>query len=276
MLFRSPIVLVDPTIEFSVYQHYVDNEVPFIFKFIYLFDVIKLKWWEKYYWRKANKVFAVSEEDRLIMKNELRDVNVGIIPNGVDVRYFEEKKVKRSMPQRVLYHGDYKWMQNVEAVNILIKEVWPLIKSKTKSVKLWITGRSIPKDIIELAKKDKDIILSESPKDNRDVFKTASVTVTPIMSPGGTRLKVLEAMASDLPVVSTPVGVAGLNIKKGVHALVSSDVRELADMAAKVLKYDKLSARLASEGKKFVANNFDWQAIVADLDKVYAKLINQK
>ncbi len=271
-----PIVLVDPTIEFSVYQHYVDNEVPFIFKFIYLFDVIKLKWWEKYYWRKANKVFAVSEEDRLIMKNELRDVNVGIIPNGVDVRYFEEKKVKRSMPQRVLYHGDYKWMQNVEAVNILIKEVWPLIKSKTKSVKLWITGRSIPKDIIELAKKDKDIILSESPKDNRDVFKTASVTVTPIMSPGGTRLKVLEAMASDLPVVSTPVGVAGLNIKKGVHALVSSDVRELADMAAKVLKDDKLSARLASEGKKFVANNFDWQAIVADLDKVYAKLINQK
>lgn len=271
-----PIVLVDPTIEFSVYQHYVDNEVPFIFKFIYLFDVIKLKWWEKYYWRKANKVFAVSEEDRLIMKNELRDVNVGIIPNGVDVRYFEEKKVKRSMPQRVLYHGDYKWMQNVEAVNILIKEVWPLIKSKTKSIKLWITGRSIPKDIIELAKKDKDIILSESPKDNRDVFKTASVTVTPIMSPGGTRLKVLEAMASDLPVVSTPVGVAGLNIKKGVHALVSSDVRELADMAAKVLKDDKLSARLASEGKKFVANNFDWQAIVADLDKVYAKLINQK
>ncbi len=271
-----PIVLVDPTIEFSVYQHYVDNEVPFIFKFIYLFDVIKLKWWEKYYWRKANRVFAVSEEDRQIMKNELRDVNVGIIPNGVDVRYFEEKKVKRSLPQRVLYHGDYKWMQNVEAVNILIKEVWPIIKSKTKNVKLWITGRSIPKDISEFAKKDKDIIISESPKDNRDVFKTASVTVTPIMSPGGTRLKVLEAMASDLPVVSTPVGVAGLNIKKGIQALVSSDVNELAEMAVKVLSDNKLSARLASEGKKFVANNFDWQAIVADLDKVYVKLIKHE
>ncbi len=268
-----PIVLVDPTIEFSVYQHYVDNEVPFIFKFIYLFDVIKLKWWEKYYWRKANRVFAVSEEDRLIMKNELPDVNVGIIPNGVDVRYFEVKKVKRSLPQRVLYHGDYKWMQNVEAVNILIKDVWPLIKSKATNVKLWITGRSIPKDIIELAKQDKDIILSESPKDNRDVFKTASVLVTPIMSPGGTRLKVLEAMASDLPVVSTPVGVAGLNITKGTHALVSSGVEDLAKMAIEVLNDKKLSSKLASEGKKFVANNFDWQSIVSNLDKVYEKLI---
>lgn len=271
-----PIVLVDPTIEFSVYQHYVDNEVPFIFKFIYLFDVIKLKWWEKYYWRKANRVFAVSEEDKEIMERELPDVKVGIIPNGVDVRYFEEKKVKRQNPPRVLYHGDYKWMQNVEAVNILIKDVWPIIKEKTKNVKLWITGRSVPKDIIDIAKKDKDIIVTESPKDNRDVFKTASVLVTPIMSPGGTRLKVLESMASDLPVVSTPVGVAGLNIEKGKHALVSSSVQDLANMTVRVLQDRKLSKSLAEEGKKFVANNFDWQSIVANLEKVYNNLLSQK
>lgn len=271
-----PIVLVDPTIEFSVYQHYVDNEVPFIFKFIYLFDVIKLKWWEKYYWRKANRVFAVSEEDKEIMEKELLDVKVGIIPNGVDVSYFEEKKVKRQSPARVLYHGDYKWMQNVEAVNILIKDVWPLIKEKTKNVKLWITGRSVPRDIIDIAKKDKNIIVTESPKDNRDVFKTASVLVTPIMSPGGTRLKVLESMASDLPVVSTPVGVAGLNIKKGKHALVSSRVEDLANMAVNVLHDNKLSESLAQEGKNFVANNFDWQSIVAKLEKVYINLLTQR
>ncbi len=268
-----PIVLVDPTIEFSVYQHYVDNEVPFIFKFIYLFDVIKLKWWEKYYWRKANRVFAVSEEDKEIMERELPDVKVGIIPNGVDVSYFEEKKVKRQNPPRVLYHGDYKWMQNVEAVNILIKDVWPIIKEKTKNVKLWITGRSVPKDILDIAKKDKDIIVTESPKDNRDVFKTASVLVTPIMSPGGTRLKVLESMAADLPVVSTPVGVAGLNIKKGKHALVSDSVSDLANMAVNVLRDNRLSSSLSLEGKKFVANNFDWQSIVMNLEKVYNNLL---
>lgn len=271
-----PIVLVDPTIEFSVYQHYVDNEVPFIFKFIYLFDVVKLKWWEKYYWRKADKVFAVSEEDREIMKNELGDVNVGIIPNGVDVSYFEERKVKRYIPERILYHGDYKWMQNVEAVNILIKDIWPLIKKKAKNVKLWITGRSVPKEIIEIAKKDKDIVVTESPKDNRDVFKSASVLVTPIMSPGGTRLKVLEAMASGLPVVSTPVGVAGLNIEKGKHALVSSSIDELAEMTVKVLNEKNLSKSLAMEGKKFVADNFDWQSIVRDLEKVYQNLLIKK
>ena len=234
-----PIVLVEPTIEFSVYGHYADNEVPWFVKPIYMFDVIKLKFWEKYYWKRASKLFAVSEEDKEIMKKEMVGIDVGIIPNGVDVSYFDEKRVIKEIPQRILYHGDYKWMQNVEAVNILIKDIWPIVKKEVKNSKLWISGRSIPEKIIELTKNDKDIEISESVKDNRDVFKAASVLVVPIMSPGGTRLKVLEAMAAGLPVVSTPVGVAGLDIVSGTHALVSSDVMELAQMTIKILKNKK-------------------------------------
>ncbi len=273
---KIPIVLVDPTIEFSVYQHYVDNEVPWILKPIYLFDVIKLKFWEKYYWRRASKVFAVSEEDKEIMEHELPNVEVGIIPNGVDVANFEKKKLKRKDPPRVLYHGDYKWMQNVEAVNILIEKIWPLIKGKVKGVKLWISGRSIPGGTLSLARRDTDIEISESPKDNRDVFKAASVIVAPIMSPGGTRLKVFESMASDLPVVSTPIGVAGLKIENGVQAMVASEPEILAEMAVKVLKNADLAKRLAYEGKKYVLNNFSWESIVDDLNKEYSQLVSQK
>lgn len=272
---KVPIVLVEPTIEFSVYEHYVETEVPFFLKPIYLFDVIKLKYWEKRYWRKASRLFAVSEEDRKVMEKETPGIDVGIIPNGVDVRYFEEKKVVRKTPPRVLYHGDYKWMQNVEAVNLLIKDIWPIVKKRVKNVKLWISGRSVPRKVLDLAQKDKDIEVSESPKDNRDAFKAATVLVTPIMSPGGTRLKVLEAMASDLPVVSTPVGVAGLGITKGKHALVSSKVSELAEMTIKVLRDSSLAESLAAEGKKFVARNFDWQSIVRTLDGVYTNLLKK-
>lgn len=269
---KIPVVLVEPTIEFSVYQHYVDEEVPWVLKPIYLFDVIKLKYREKHYWRQAKKLFAVSEEDRQVMQKEIPGKEVGIIPNGVDVDHFEEKKVARKLPPRVLYHGDYKWMQNVEALNILIEKVWPIIKRKAKNVRLWISGRSVQRKIIELSKRDKSIEVSESLKDNRDAFKAATVLVAPIMSPGGTRLKVLEAMASDLPVVTTPIGVAGLGVIKGKQALVSSNMEELAEMAVKVLKDKGLAKRLAVEGKKFVRMNFDWQSIVAKLDSIYEGL----
>ena len=266
---KIPIILVEPTIEYSVYKHYVDHEVPYLLKFIYMFDVVKLRLWEKFYWRRASRLFAVSEDDKKLMQQEIPDIDVGVISNGVDLEFFEQKKVAKKIPARVLYHGNYKWMQNVEAANLLINDVWPEIKRQVKGVKLWISGRNVPAEIIDYSKTDKDIEISESIEDNRDIYKASRVLITPIRGPGGTRLKVLEAMASGLPVVSTPVGVAGLGIKSGVHALVSDDMKTLSNYVIGLLKNPKKAFALGLAGKKFVRDNFDWRSIVDKLNNIY-------
>ncbi len=160
-------------------------------------------------------------------------------------------------------------MQNVEAVNLLIKDIWPIIKRKTKSVKLWISGRNVPREIMDFAKKDLDIEVTESIEDNRDAYKSAAVLVAPINGPGGTRLKVLEAMASGLPVVSTPVGVAGLGITPGKEALVATSINDLSDLTVKLLKNKEFAGRIGESGKSFVAKNFDWRSIVDRLNTIY-------
>ena len=268
---KVPVILVEPTIEYSVYKHYVDNEVSSILKPVYMFDVIKLRFWEKFYWRRADKLFAVSEDDKKVMLKEIPGIEVGVIPNGVDLEFFNQKQIKRKTPPRILYHGDYKWMQNVEAVDLLIKEVWPKIKKQVKDVKLWISGRNMPASVIEMSKKDPDIEISQSLPDNRDIYKASTLLITPIRGPGGTRLKVLEAMASGLPVVSTPVGVAGLGVTPGENALVGKTPSELAALAIKVLKNRSLAERIGVNGREFVAKNFDWKSIVAKLEDVYDK-----
>lgn len=266
-----PIVLVEPTIEFSVYRHYVDQEVPFLLRPIYLFDVIKLRFWEKYYWKRANKLFAVSEDDKKVMQKEVPGIKVGVLPNGIDSNFFNEKKVVKKESPTILYVGNYKWMQNIEAVNILIKDIWPEIKKKVENCKLWIVGVNMPPQIIDYSKGSLDIKISEGLPDIREAYKGSTVLVAPIKGPGGTRLKVLEALASGLPVVSTSVGVAGLGITPGREALISEATSGLIKLAVDVLKNDKLAVKIGGQGKRFVQSNYDWNSIVAKLNRVYEK-----
>jgi len=268
---RIPIVLIEPTIEFSVYRHYVNCEVPWILKPIYLFDVAKLKFWEKYYWKKATRLFAVSEEDRKLMVKQMPGVVAGVVPNGVDSGFFQEKKVIKKDPKKILYVGNFKWMQNVEAVNLLIDKIWPKIKNTVPNAVLWLHGMNVPQNIFDFSKKDSRIKVTQGVADIRDVYKSSHVLVAPIKGPGGTRLKVLEAMASALPVVSTSVGVSGLGIKKGKEALVSDDINTLSEMVIKVLTDKEFAVKIGNNGFEFVRKHYDWKNIVSKLEEEYAK-----
>lgn len=272
-----PSVLVEQTIEFMVYKHYVDHEVPFFLKPIYLIDIMKLRFWELYFWRKASRLVAVSDEDRAVMQELIPGIAVDVIPNGVDSAFFDKHPGKKKTPPRVLYGAaNFNWLQNVEAANILLTEVWPYIEKRVKNACLWIVGRNIPDSIYEQAKASTRVEFTESIPDVRDALKSASIMVVPVEGPGGTRLKVLEAMASGLPVVSTTTGVAGLAVKPGKHALVSQKSEELAEGVVTLLKNPKRASAIGMAGKKFVEKYFDWSVIVGIHNRIYKELVHEQ
>jgi len=274
---KIPIILVEQTIEFMVYKHYVDNEVPFYLKPFYMLDVIKLKYWEKHFWGKARQLVAVSDEDRKVMQDIIPGIDVGIIPNGVDTEYYMGKKIERKTPARILYGvTNFEWLQNQEASELLIKDVWPYVKKKMPEAKIWIVGRKIPEWIKELSRKDESIELTENIPDARDAYRRASVMVAPIKGAGGTRLKILEAMAAGLPVVSTSIGVAGLKITHGVQALVADTYEGLADEAVRLLKDTALADKIGRQGQKHVKAHFDWMEVVKLHDPIYASVVSSK
>ena len=273
---KIPIILVEQTIEFMVYKHYVDNEVPFYLKPFYMLDVIKLKYWEKHFWGKARQLVAVSDEDRKVMQDIIPGIDVGIIPNGVDTEYYMGKKIERKTPARILYGvTNFEWLQNQEASELLIKDVWPYVKKKMPEAKIWIVGRKIPEWIKELSRKDESIELTENIPDARDAYRRASVMVAPIKGAGGTRLKILEAMAAGLPVVSTSIGVAGLNITHGAQALISDTYEGLADEAVRLLKDPVLAEKIGRQGQIHVKANFDWMGVVKLHDPIYKKVLKK-
>jgi polysaccharide biosynthesis protein PslH len=269
-----PTILVEQTIEYMVYKHYVDNQVPFYLKPFYMLDVIKCRYWERHYWRQTDRLVAVSPDDKVVMRKELPGIQVDIIPNGVDANFFAAKKIKKHTPARVMYGvTNFEWLQNVEAVDILINKVWPTIHQKMPDVKLWIVGRAIPKSITDLSKKDNSVVVTESIEDARDAYAGATVMVAPIQGSGGTRLKILEAMAAALPIVATPIAVAGLDLTPNKHALVSDSPEGLADLEVKILKDLSLAKKIGTAGQKFVQENYDWKQIVKLHDDIYNQVV---
>ncbi|MFH1970783.1 MAG: glycosyltransferase family 4 protein [Patescibacteria group bacterium] len=269
-----PILLVEQTIEYLVYKHYVRNQAPFLAKIPFSIDIMKLKFWETHFWKQANRVVAMSESDKKEMLSLAPKLNIDIVPNGIDIDYFSAKPREEITPAKVLYVGNFKWIQNVEAANILVNEVWPKIKKETKNVKLWIVGMNITDKLKEYA--SDDIEISEALPDIREAYSKASVLVAPIKGPGGTRLKILEAMASSLPVVTTSVGAEGLGVINEKEALISDQLDEVSKNAIKVLKDKNLSKRLGLYGKKFVESKYTWDKSAQVLDNIYSKVINEK
>ncbi len=271
---NTPVLLVDQTIEYLVYKHYVEEQSPFFLRPLLWIDILKLRFWETYYWRRSKKVVAMSEADAHEMKKLIPSLDVEIVPNGVDISYFSAIKREEGKTRKILYVGFFSWMQNAEAAEDLILRVWPRIKERIKNVSLWIVGKNITDRIKSFA--SKDIEVTESIRDIRDAYRTSSVLVAPIKGPGGTRLKILEAMASSLPVVTTPVGAEGLGLKDGREALIRKSAEELSDAAVEVLKNRQLALRLGSFGKKFVEENYGWGKSSELLDSLYKEVVSVK
>ena len=179
-----------------------------------------------------------------------------------------------SSNKAILQLSNFKWLQNVEAAHVLIEKVFPLVKKKINDAKLWIVGQHIPKDILNL--NSADILVKSVPEDDAkslvDAWHDAGVFASTIKGPGGTRLKNLAAMASQLPIVSTRVGVEGLKVKDKEHVLIGNSAQKMASLIIKVIKNPKLAKKISLATRKHVEKNFDWRIIADKLDGLYIDL----
>ena len=264
-----PILLVEQTIEYLVYRHFADEfKLPLVKQLLYL-DVAKMKHWEVKYWQRAKRVVAMSEEDKKSMLFQIPNLDVDIVPNGVDSEFFGEKVKIRSKTPIILYLGNFTWLQNREAVNILVSRIWPKIKQNIPDSKLWIIGKDA-KDFF--SKLSADDIRVDEVSDVRQVYQQASVLVAPIYGGGGTRYKYFEAFASGLPVVTTTIGIRGTKVKDGVEAIIRDDPTEIVNAVTELLNDKKLYHKIADNAKKMVRGKYDWDPIAKKLSQIYEEL----
>lgn len=266
-----PVVLVEHNIEYLVYERYAKLANPLLKPFFYA-DILKLKKKEQEAWKKADKLVAVSNTEKRLMKR----ADTAIVPNGVDTNNFKFRSFDQiSDEKRVLFIGDFKWLQNKDALEFILKDIWPEVLNKIDdlgkniNLKLWVVGKNIPLNLKSLAK-DESVIFDENNKDETsEIFKKSYILLAPLRVAGGTSYKILEAFASGVAVVTTNLGIEGLEAKNETQVLACENAFELADLVCNLVTDHSLYKRLTLNARKLVEDKYDWEIIAEKLNEVY-------
>lgn len=194
------------------------------------------------------------------------DARVKVIANGVDTTEFAPGGALVAQPT-VVFTGTLSYAPNADGILWFSREVWPLVRARQPSARLLIVGREPPAAVRALA--SECVTVTGEVPDVRPFLRSARVAIAPVRSGGGTRLKILEALACALPVVSTTIGAEGLDLAPGEHILIADDAPSFAAAVARLLVDSKLCAALGAAGRARVAQRYDWRQITGTLDRVY-------
>jgi sugar transferase (PEP-CTERM/EpsH1 system associated) len=243
----------------------------------------KLSRYEATICRLADGVVAVSEADRAALQRLVPGLEVTVIPNGVDTEFYNDQfpmTNDQSKPGHwdldighcsLVFTGKMDFRPNVDAVLWFYREVLPQIRRKVPDTHFYIVGQSPHRRVLRLADHPA-VTVTGYVDDVRSYIAGACVYVVPLRIGGGTRLKVLEAMAMGKPIVSTSLGCEGFQgLIPGRELSIADSPEDFAQRVIELLEDASRRERLGQAARRFVEERYDWRLIVPKLEQVYEK-----
>lgn len=265
-------------------QHNIEYEVLYR---TYLHEPFSLRKW--YNWResrlvkkaeiklcqKADALVMTSERELVAMKRLLPHATIAVVPNGVDIAYFNGEQNPHPEEHRIIFTGSMEYYPNIEAVLFFARICWPQIRAAVPDATWQIVGKNPLPDVQKLARLP-GVTVTGSVADVRPYFTQATVAVVPLLVGGGTRLKILEAMAMRTPVVSTSLGCEGLAVEPGRHLLVADKAEAFAQCVIDLLTRPERRQGLITAGRELVEAAYSWEKCADRLQDVVEAVAPQR
>ena len=261
---RVPIIMGNENVEYQIYQRRTDLTKPPAKTILHL-DTIRMKKFEEDLWRGARINLAVSESDAKVIE-EVTKKPCYVIPNGVDIDFFAKTKKQKLESPTVLFVGDFNYIQNQDAVRFLVKEIWPLVSKKISNIKLLLVGRNPTREILN--SKTPSIEILPNVEDIRTAYGAASIFIAPLRVAGGTQLKILEAAATGLPIITSPLAKKGLKTTQE-EILTADTASDFASKITLLVKNRNFSDKIGKAALGLVRDSYSWVEIGKKLEDVY-------
>ena len=257
---RKKAVLFQHNVEHVLWERQAQQEKRPWRKLVYAREYRLVKRYEEALCRDFRRVICVSGEDADVLRKRFGLSDVYSVETGVDIDYFTPS-ASPPMPRRLVFTGSMDWLPNIDAMTWFVEEIFPKVKQAVPEVELAIVGRNPSPEIQRLSEKDPRIIVSGKVPDVRPWMAQGEVFIVPIRVGGGTRLKIYEAMAMGLPVISTTIGAEGLNYAHGENILIADRPDDFADTVVGLLEDSERRRGLGKAARDFVVKNYSWPRI---------------
>ena len=215
-------------------------------------------------------VFAVSDVDRrALIELGAEPERLRVLPNLPDPTLLERPALSFAAAEPVvLYLGTLSWPPNVEGLQHFLSAVFPLLRQRAPEARFVVAGRGAPGWLERLARRTAGVEFVGPVEDAEPLYRRARVVIEASRSGGGTRLKVLNALARGLPVVASPEGAEGLEVVAGEHLLIASDTESMVEAVRRLVSEDGLWRTLSENGRALVRSHYLAEAAYKPLDEV--------
>ena len=228
-------------------------------------EYVKLRRFEQKHLPMQPWEFVVcSETDRRILGG---GPNIWVVPNGVKLVGCDEGACGATGDPIFTFVGLMEYAPNVDAVQYFTREILPLIRRELPTAKLFIVGKN-PEAPVRRLHDGKTVIVTGTVPEVVPYLRQSSVSIVPLRIGGGTRIKILEAMACRCPVVSTSIGAEGLEVKSSRHLLIADTPLQFAEACVKLHSDNGLRERIIGQAFELVRTRYDWSMIERDVEKL--------
>jgi len=217
--------------------------------------------------RRADRILAVSEADAAALRKLVSALDVIVVPNGIDTRAYQPQ-TPNPQSQTLVFTGTMDFRPNVDAVLWFARQVLPLVRAEVEEARFVVVGQH-PHPRLDELRDDRAVTLTGWVEDTRPYIAEAAVYVAPLRMGGGTRLKLLEALAMGKPVVATRLGAEGYPVTHGREMLLTDTPADFAAEVVGLLRAPERGVELGRAGRAFVEERYDWRVIVPKVEAVY-------
>ncbi len=230
---------------------------------------VKYERFERWAYAAASLTVAVSGTDARRLRQQFAAPRVAVVENGVDLDAFQPQRDVDRLPHQLLFLGSLDWRPNQDAVELLLRQIFPRVRAAVPHAQLLVVGRRPPESLRRRAAATPGVRLVPDVPDVRPFLASCGLLVVPLRIAGGTRLKILEALACETPIVSTRIGAEGLDLVPGRDLLIADSVEEMiAAILAAIRRPDEVQ-EMAARGRETIRRRHAWPLLADKLEAAW-------